>query len=128
MLPGDVMPRLGEYIGGIIRNMNGLPIAVNGPQDHIHIAAFLNQKTSLMDAIKEIKQSSSHWLRSDVGLTDFQWQEGYAAFSVSESVMPHVTSYIQGQVDHHKKKSFQDELIEFLERHHVQYDRRYVFQ
>ena len=128
MLPPDIMSRLRDYIGGAIRNMDGSLAAANGPDDHIHIAAFLNQKMSLMDTLKELKQSSSHWLRTDVGLPGFQWQEGYAAFTVSESVMPQVIAYIQNQQEHHKTKGFQDELIEFLERHHVEYDRRYVFR
>jgi putative transposase len=123
----DLMPQLREYIGGIIRNLGGRMQAANGPEDHIHIAAVLSQKLALMDVLQEIKQSSSRWIHRTVGQRDFAWQDGYAAFTVSHSVLPKVIAYIQGQVKHHKKKTFQEELIEFLKKHEVEYDERYIF-
>ena len=123
----DLMPKLREYIGGIIRNLGGRMQAANGPEDHIHIAAILSQKLALMDVLKEIKQSSSKWVHQTIGQRDFAWQDGYAAFSVSHSVMSKVIAYIQRQVEHHKKQTFQEELIEFLKRHEVEYDERYIF-
>jgi len=123
----DLMPRLREYVGGIIRDLCGRMLAANGPEDHIHIAAILDQKNALMEVLKQVKASSSEWVHSTVGQRDFAWQDGYAAFSVSHSVMPRVIAYIGRQVEHHKEQTFQEELIEFLRRHEVQYDERYIW-
>jgi REP element-mobilizing transposase RayT len=123
----DLMPQLREYIGGIIRNLGGSMAAANGPQDHIHIAAALSQKLTIMDVLQDIKQSSSAWVHQTVGDRHFRWQDGYAAFTVSHSVMPQVIAYIQKQVEHHREQTFQEELIGFLKRHEVEYDERYIF-
>ena len=123
----DLMPRLREYIGGIIRNLGGQMLTANGPQDHIHIATILNQKMAMMDILKEIKGDSSRWVHQTIGQRDFAWQDGYAGFTVSHSVMPKVVAYVHGQVEHHKKQTFKEEFIEFLDRHGVKYDPKYVW-
>jgi putative transposase len=123
----DLMPRLREYIGGIIRGLGGHMLIAGGAPDHIHIAAVLNQKSALMEVLKQVKGGSSEWVHQTVAQRDFAWQDGYAAFTVSRSVLPQVVAYIQGQTEHHKKRSFQEELIEFLKKHEIQYDERYIF-
>jgi len=123
----EVMPRLREYLGGIIRNLGGQMLAANGPGDHVHLATILNQKRPLMDVLQELKQSSSKWIHQEFpDLRAFAWQDGYAAFTVSHSGMPQVVEYIAQQVPHHHRQTFVEELIALLERHGVQYDERYI--
>jgi len=127
-LQGDAALRLPEYIGGIIKELGGIPLVVNGPADHMHVVAVLTPKTALMDCVKSIKGASSKWVHETFrDLADFDWQDGYAAFTVSRSALDKVVEYVQAQQEHHRKISFQEELIGLLKRHGVQYDERYVF-
>ena len=124
----DDLPRIFAYIGGVINGVNGLPIAVGGRPDHIHILASLPKTMSLADFIRAIKADSSKWikkLRDDYA--SFEWQEGYGAFSVSPSLIDKTVNYIRGQEEHHRKRSFQEEYRLFLEAYGIQYDERYVF-
>jgi putative transposase len=88
---------------------------INGMNEHIHCLFLLNPKKSVSEIIKQIKGSSSHYVNQKK-LTDyrFAWQTGYAAYSVSESLIPRVEDYIQNQKQHHKKRTFQEEYIQFL--------------
>ena len=123
----EIMPRLREYLGGIIRNLGGQMVAANGPGDQVHVATILNQKRPLMEILQELKQSSSKWIHQEFpDLRAFAWQDGYAAFTVSHSGMPQVVEYIAQQVPHHHRQTFVEELIALLERHGVQYDQRYI--
>ena len=123
----EIMPRLREYLGGIIRNLGGQMLAANGSGDHVHVATVLNQKRPLMEILQELKQSSSKWIHQEFpDLRAFAWQDGYAAFTVSHSGMPQVVEYIAQQVPHHHRQTFVEELIALLERHGVQYDERYI--
>jgi REP element-mobilizing transposase RayT len=126
-LAPEVMKRLIEYIGGILRELGGQMLSANGPADHIHLATILNQKLCLMDVVKKIKCNSSAWLHNAfLDLKDFAWQDGYAAFTVSHSAIDQVLEYIANQTDHHKKMTFQEELIGLLDRHGIQYDAKYL--
>lgn len=93
-------------------------LSINGMPDHVHCLFLLNQKKSLAEIIKQIKGSTSHFINSQ-NLTNekFSWQTGYAAFSVSESIVEKVSTYIKNQKIHHQKKSFQQEFDEFLKLH-----------
>ena len=126
-LSTDMGPRLVEYIGGIVRRHEGRLIACNGPKDHLHLAAILGPKFALMDVVKEVKRGSSKWIHEEFdNLRDFAWQDGYAAFSVSHSVLPRVVGYIETQNEHHRKLSFKEELTVLLKRHGIEYDERYL--
>jgi len=117
-----------QYIGGILRNTKGCLLASNGMPDHLHLAASLHPQTNLSDCLRDIKAGSSHWLRKeDAALEGFSWQDGYSAFSVSYSGLDKVISYIQSQPEHHKKLSFEEELIVLLKKHKIDYDPKYVF-
>jgi len=124
---GELRERLPEYIGGIVRNLEGHLVAANGPEDHIHLAAVTSPKLAVMEFVKRIKANSSGWIHKEFpGLSEFAWQDGYAAFSVSRSVLPRVVQYIEAQREHHRKTTFKEELIALLKRHGVEYDERYV--
>ena len=126
-IEGELAARLPKYIGGIIRELEGCVLAANGPADHIHLAITLPPKVALADVLRTIKSSSSKWVHEEFpGRRGFAWQDGYAAFSVSQSVMPWVVSYVEAQKEHHKRVSFRDELIALLKRHGVAYDERYL--
>ena len=124
----DVAERLHAYLGGTIRQMEGVALAVGGTPDHVHLVASLTAKTALMDVLRDLKSNSSRWIHENFrDLPDFEWQDGYSAFSVSTSVLPKMIAYVQGQREHHKKMTFQEELVALLRKHGVKYDERYVF-
>jgi putative transposase len=79
-------------------------------------------------AVQLIKGGSSMWMKSEFpGKRGFAWQDGYAAFSVSKSVLPEVIEYIQNQREHHRAKTFEEEYVAFLKKHEIDYDERYVY-
>jgi REP element-mobilizing transposase RayT len=127
MIRPDLMPRLREYVGGIIRDLGGQMLAANGPADHFHIATILDQNVALSDVMRQIKGGSSQWMHRTIGQSDFAWQDGYAAFTISHSIVPTVVEYAMRQMAHHQKQTFQEEFVEFLKRHEVKYDARYIW-
>jgi REP element-mobilizing transposase RayT len=129
LITTDIRPRLTQYIGGIIRDLGGKMLAGNGPEDHFHVAAILTQKLALMEVLKIVKCRSSQWIHETFdGAGDFDWQDGYGAFTVSHSAMPDVVRYVENQLEHHRKMTFQEELIALLKRHEIEYDERYIWR
>ena len=117
------------YIGGIIRGEKGHLIEIGGTPEHTHILAGFHPTKSVSEMLQHIKGNSSKWLNSEKRLQmKFEWQAGYGAFTVSMSQVPSVRKYIQGQEQHHRKMSFQDEFLAMLKRHQIDYDARYVFE
>jgi REP-associated tyrosine transposase len=119
-------PNLHAYLGGIVRELHGKAAIVNGTEDHVHLLATIPATLSVSDLLRLVKTNSSKWM-NERG-TDFAWQKGYAAFTVSTSKMPAVAAYIRGQEEHHRKRSFEDELIALLQRHGVSYDPKYLWE
>ncbi len=125
----ELQERLYEYIGGIIRGKNGHLIEIGGIEDHIHLLANLSPANALSDSLRDIKASASKWVNELPGsFNRFEWQKGYGAFTVSYSQIESVRRYIQNQREHHQTKSFEEEYIEFLKRHHIEFDRQYLFE
>jgi putative transposase len=118
--------RLFQYMGGIITDMAAKPIIINGPANHVHILASMPAKISVSDFMRTVKANSSRWVHENFSET-FEWQKGYGAFSVSPSQARTVENYIAGQVEHHKRVTFEEEFISFLKRHGVEYDERYIW-
>ena len=102
-------------------------MAVNGVSDHVHLLVGLRATHCLADVLRDVKRASSAWVHETIGDREFEWQEGYGAFTVSASLRETVARYIAGQEKHHRKKVFQDEYIELLERCGVKYDPRYLW-
>lgn len=129
LITNDLQTRLYEYIGGIIRAKNGHLTEVGGVADHVHLLTHLSPKFSVSDTIRDIKGSSSAWVNAE-GLSrkHFEWQKGYGAFTVSHSNSGSVQNYISNQEEHHRRRSFEEEYIEFLERHQISFERRYLFE
>ena len=119
---------LHAYLGGISKTLDCPPISVGGMEDHVHLLARFGRKITQADWVKELKRVSNLWLKEQGrAYADFQWQGGYADFSVSPSNLEQVKGYIANQEEHHRKLSFQDELRALLRKHNVEWDERYVW-
>ena len=125
----ELESRLWPYLGGIARENGMKALAVGGTHDHVHALLSLPATLSMAKAIQLIKGGSSKWIHDQLpNYRKFAWQDGYGAFSVSASQMKSVIRYIDGQQEHHRKRTFEEEFLEFLDEHEVQYDPRYVFR
>jgi len=119
--------RTHEYLGGAIRGEGGIALIVNGTADHVHILAKLRQDKALSKLIGEVKANSSGWIsRTFKAAAGFAWQEGYGAFTVSESQIPKVRHYIERQEEHHQSVSFLEEFKVILRAHGLPFDERYL--
>lgn len=117
-----------SFIGGIMKNQNSKLIAAGGMFDHIHLYTSMPSTISIADFVNVVKSNSSRWVHeSSSRLRNFAWQEGYGAFSVSKSEEGKVVRYIKNQEDHHRKRSFKEELVGLLEKHGIEYDKRYIW-
>ena len=114
--------------GGISKTLECPPIIVGGIEDHVHLLARFARTITQAEWVKELKRVSNLWLKEQGRTyTEFQWQGGYADFSVSQSNLDRVKKYIANQEEHHRKLSFQDELRGLLRKHNVDWDERYVW-
>jgi putative transposase len=113
------------YMGGIIREMNGTALIINGTADHVHILIRIRPSHAPAEIARVVKTNSSRWIRERC--PEFAWQTGYGAFSVSESNVPVVTKYIASQEEHHKKHSFEDEFRAFLAKNKITVDEKYLW-
>ena len=118
--------RLHEYLGGAVRGLGGTPQGVGGVADHVHLLVGLKPTHRLSDFMRDLKKSSSVWVAETTSQKFFHWQEGYAAFTVSASAKPAVQDYIACQEEHHRHKTFREELIGFLLKSGIEYDERYL--
>jgi putative transposase len=116
------------YIVGIFKSKNCPCYQVGGVDDHIHIACSLPKTISVSDLIKEIKTSTSLWLKTkDNNLINFHWQNGYGIFSLSPVHLSGLCEYIANQENHHKNKDFKNEFLGFLKKYNIIYDIRYLW-
>ena len=118
--------RLHEYMGGTVRGLDGVPQVVGGVDDHVHLLVGLKSTHRLSDFMRELKKSTSEWVHETIHEPRFQWQEGYAAFTVSATSRDGVRKYIENQREHHQTLSFEDELIDLLQRAGVEFDPKYL--
>ena len=127
-LTEDVRERLWPYLGGIARENGMTAPEIGGVADHVHLLLSIPASMALSKAVQLIKGGSSHWVKDTFPkLAGFAWQDGYGAFTVSHSQLDSVREYIRSQEDHHRSKSFAKEYRAFLERHHVEFDERFLF-
>lgn len=120
-------PRLHAYLGGAAKNLGIVPEAVGGVADHVHLLLGLKATHQLSDVMWDLKRASSAWVHETIGERDFQWRNGYGAFTVSVSMLEAVRHYIARQEEHHRKKTFREEYVELLKRNGVDYDDRYLW-
>ncbi|MDP4266144.1 MAG: IS200/IS605 family transposase [Bacteroidota bacterium] len=126
-IPNEYCEELYKYIWRIIKNKNCKLYRINGWKDHIHIFSDLHPSISLADFIKEIKTSTSVWLKSNSNFPDFDgWAEGYGSFTISHNDRNRIINYIKGQKEHHKKESFKDEYKRILKEFGIDFDDKYI--
>ncbi len=119
--------RLHAFMGGAIRTLDVVPESVGGVADHVHLLIGFRATHRLADVMRDVKRTSSIWVHETIGDKDFQWQDGYGAFSVSVSLIEQVKSYIANQETHHRKKTFQEEYLELLKLSDVKFDSKYLW-
>ena len=123
-ITGPVKDRLLQYIGGIARRNKGTILAINAAEDHVHMVARVQPDIAVSKFVGTVKANSSNWVSETFAeLCLFQWQPGYSSFSVSESNWQKVARYVEAQVEHHRKLSFEDELAKLLQRHGIDFER-----
>ena len=124
----EIEQRVWEYMGGVMRHHKLTALQIGGIDDHAHALVMAPPTISPSQIAQYLKGDSSKWIHETFPeLRAFAWQEGYGAFTVSKSGLEAVVRYIQNQRAHHQKQDFQDEYLEFLRRHEVEYDERYVW-
>jgi putative transposase len=122
----DWQDRLHSYLGGIVKGLDAMPLAIGGIYDHVHLLVSLKSKHRLDHFLRELKADSSGWVHKEL-TKEFQWQVGYGAFSVSPNSISGVKKYIANQAIHHRVKTFEEEYLELLEASGVEYDEKYLW-
>lgn len=128
LLSAETRPSLFAYQAGILRQLECPAIVIGGVTDHVHSLFCLSKNHSLASVIEELKKGSSKWLKTqERELRNFQWQAGYGAFSVSQSNVEEVRGYIEQQEVHHRKRTFQEELIALFRLHEMEFNETYLW-
>jgi putative transposase len=127
LITPDYEVRLYDYLGGTIRKLGGISLELNGTEDHVHLLAKLRPDCALSEVLRDLKANATGWMH-DVfpSLKNFSWQRGYGAFTVSQSNVEAVRQYIARQKEHHRKISFRDEFIQFLQENGIDYNERFI--
>jgi len=127
-LSAEVRPDLHAYMATVLANLNSPAVLINSVTDHVPVLFNMARTVTLAQVVEDVKKSSSKWVKTQgADLITFAWQSGYGGFSVSESNVPKVANYIRNQEEHHRVKTFQEEYREFLDKHKIKYDERYVW-
>ena len=127
-IPAGVQPGLHAYLAGACRAVGSQAYRVGGTDNHVHVACILPRTLTISGLLEEIKKSSSHWMKRQEGAPDrFCCQAGYAAFSLGQSQLPALLHYIDNQREHHRVRTFNEELVDLLQRYGVDYDERYLW-
>jgi hypothetical protein len=118
---------LHAYLGGIVKGIKGVPLAIGGIEDHVHLLVGLRATHRLDYVLRDIKADSSLWVHNVVGRKTFEWQGGYLGVTVSPSQIERVRNYVLNQEEHHRRQTFQEEYLEMLKLSAIEYDERYVW-
>jgi len=120
--------RIEKYICGIISNKKSKPLAIYCNPDHCHVLIGLHPSVSISEMARDIKAISSKWINENKWVMGkFSWQEGYGAFTYGRSQLDQVVKYIRNQPEHHRKKTFREEYMNFLQKFEIEYDAKYLF-
>jgi REP element-mobilizing transposase RayT len=128
MIAPEIEADLFAFMAGVLKNHDSRLLAANGTDNHVHLLITQSKNVALSLLIQELKKSTSKWIKTrGAKFKDFQWQDGYGAFSIGESNVPALRQYIARQKEKHRKKSFENELVEFLRKYGIAYDEKYVW-
>jgi Transposase and inactivated derivatives len=128
LLSPIIRPKLYAYTVGILNTLDCVTLAVNGTEDHVHALVSMSRNISVAKMVEDMKRGSSRWIKEqDENFRYFLWQNGYGAFSVSESRAAQVVEYIKTQEEHHRKIPFQEEFRLLLKKHSIEFDERYLW-
>jgi putative transposase len=120
---------LHAYLGGTVKAAGGTALAVNSVADHVHMLVALPANVALSEALRLVKANSSKWVHGKwPRQASFAWQLGFGGFSVSRSNVDQVLKYIDNQKEHHRSVTFQEEFLDFLRKHDVEFDERYIWE
>jgi putative transposase len=122
----EIRNGLHAYMGGISRHSGCQPLGIGGTSDHVHLLVQLGRTTTIADLVRDVKGKSSMWTKPQV--PDFEWQKGYGAFSFAQADLPALQAYVNGQEEHHRRESFQEEFLRLLHEHSLAYDERYLWE
>jgi putative transposase len=126
ILNTEIRPRLWSYMAGTVSGLGGFPRKINGWIDHVHLLIDLKPSHNIADIVREVKKASTPWLRQEVGIRNFSWQDGYAVFTVGHRELDVIHRYVELQEEHHRIKPFQEELAELLAEAGVEFDPKYL--
>ncbi len=116
-----------DYLGGTVRGLDGVAIELGGVEDHVHLLVRMPRTIAVDEFLQKLKANSSGWVTRANGIK-FNWQRGFGAFTVSESQVEKVRRYIQNQVEHHRKVSFEQEFKAMIKAHQVEFDEEYLWR
>lgn len=118
--------RLHAYLGGIVKNLEGVPLAIGGTNNHVHLLVGLKSSHRLDYFVRDLKADSSAFVHKELK-EKFEWQKGYGAFTVSASGVEIVRQYVLNQETHHRQKTFENEYVALLEKSNTPYDEKYLW-
>ena len=128
LITPEIEAELFAYMGGILKNRESRLLDAGGTANHVHLLISQSKNIALSSLMKDVKKDSSSWIKTKgIVFRNFHWQDGYGAFSIGESNIPALKQYIATQKEHHRKRSFQEELIQFLPAYGLQYDERFLW-
>ena len=129
LIKNEWKDELYKYMTGIINQHEHKLLSIGGMTDHIHALVSMHPKQAPSDLMYELKRSSSLWINENKFVVGkFSWQEGFGAFSYSQSQISRVSKYIENQETNHKKKTFREEYLDFLKAFNIEFDERYVYK
>jgi putative transposase len=125
----ELQKQMHAYLACVFNEHDFPAIEVGGTEDHVHILCLLSRNYPISEIIKKAKVNSSSWAKTLGGrCLKFSWQSGYGVFSIHQSQIELIRKYIQGQTEHHHRKTFQEEYLEILQEYHIPYDERYLWE
>ena len=128
LITAQIEPELFAYMGGILKNKDSCLLVAGGTCDHIHLLISQSKNIALSSLMKDVKKDSSSWIKTKgKEFRSFHWQDGYGAFSVGKSDIPSLKEYLASQKEHHRKRTFPEELVQFLDEYGIEYDERYLW-
>jgi len=129
VIPQKHKEELHKYTSGIIQKRKHKLLAINFMPDHVHIFVGYQTSQPLPDLLRDIKANTSKFINEKRWMPgNFQWQEGYGAFSYSHSQIDKVIKYVNSQEEHHRKASFKEEYLKILQDFDIQFDPKYLFE